>query len=65
MLRTIRNLIQKLGDNQGAINTATEFLSTGHGEVNQRLDYAMNHQLPDAHPLAGFVRNAFIYAFFI
>jgi ADP-ribosylglycohydrolase len=61
---TIRHLIQTPGDSEGALNTATEFLSTGHVEVNQWLDDAMNHQLPDAHPLAGFVRYAFTYAFF-
>jgi hypothetical protein len=59
----IRHLIQNPGDNKGAFNAAKDFVKTESPEVLQWLEDAQVGNLPPAHPMAGFVRYGFTYAF--
>lgn len=59
----IRHLIQKPGDHKGAFKAAKDFVKTESPEVLQWLEDAAEGNLPPAHPMAGFVRYGFTYAF--
>lgn len=59
----IRHLIQQPGDHKGAFLEAKNFVKSESQEVMQWLDEAAAGNLPPAHPMAGFVRYAFTYAF--
>jgi ADP-ribosylglycohydrolase len=59
----VRHLILRPGDCDGAISVAHAYLAGEHNEALEWLDEAIEGQLPDAHPQAGFVRIAFTYAF--
>jgi ADP-ribosyl-[dinitrogen reductase] hydrolase len=59
----LRHLMLKPGDNAGAIVAAQTYVQVHSKEVSAWLADAVSGQLPDAHPLAGFVRYGFTYAF--
>jgi ADP-ribosylglycohydrolase len=60
----VRHLVLHPGDSDGAINAAREHLKAEHNEALEWLDEAIEGQLPNAHPQAGYVRIAFTYAFY-
>ena len=59
----IRHLIQKPGDHRGAFAAALSHAQSTSEEVSQWLQDAQEGNLPPAHPMAGFVRYGFTYAF--
>jgi ADP-ribosylglycohydrolase len=59
----VRHLILSPGDSEGAVNAAHAYLAAEHNEALEWLHEAIEGQLPDAHPQAGYVRIAFTYAF--
>ena len=59
----LRHLILSPGDSEGAVNAAHAYLAAEHNEALEWLDEAIEGQLPNAYPQAGFVRIAFTYAF--
>ena len=59
----IRHLIQKPGDHKGAFAAALSHAQSTSEEVSQWLQDAQEGNLPPAHPMAGFVRYGFTYAF--
>jgi ADP-ribosylglycohydrolase len=60
----IRHLIQKPGDHKGAFAVAQSHAQSTSEEVSQWLQDAQEGVLPPAHPMAGFVRYGFTYAFY-
>lgn len=60
----IRHLIQKPGDHKGAFAAALSHAQSTSEEVSQWLQDAQEGNLPPAHPMAGFVRYGFTYAFY-
>lgn len=64
----IRHLLQDVEGYVGAFNAAVEVVSVssdeGAEEVRSWLEDARQGNLPDCHPMAGFVRIAFTHAFF-
>ena len=60
----IRHLILNPGDRFGAITVAQNYLSGINSEVSVWIRDALSGEIPDASPHAGFVKIAFIYAFF-
>lgn len=59
----IRHLILQPSDASGAFEAAYEYATTASAEVLQWLKDAEEGELPDAHPMAGFIRIAFTHAF--
>lgn len=63
----IRHLLKQSGDISGAIAAARHALESGRDEGAEEvlgwLDDACAGELPDCHPMAGFVRIAFTHAF--
>ena len=59
----IRHLILNPGEGEQAIRTALSYLNDQGSEAAEWMTDAIEGQLPDAHPQAGFVRIAFTYAF--
>lgn len=59
----IRHLILNPGDSQGAISLAKNHAESKNEEVRSWIGDAMDGNLPDAVPQAGFVKYAFTYAF--
>jgi ADP-ribosylglycohydrolase len=51
------------GDNAGAIFAAQAYVQVQNKEVSAWLSDAVSGHLPDAFPMAGFVRYGFTYAF--
>lgn len=60
----IRQLILNPGDSEGAIATAYNYLQSTMNEATEWMENAIDGDLPDAHPQAGYVRIAFTYAFY-
>ncbi len=60
----IRHLIQKPGDHKGAFAVAQSYAESTSEEVSQWLKDAQEGVLPPAHPMDGFVRHGFTYAFY-
>lgn len=60
----IRYLILNPGDSDGAILVALNYLQGTMNEAAEWLENAIDGDLPDAHPQAGYVRIAFSYAFY-
>lgn len=60
----IRHLILNAGDSEGAITVAYNYLQASSNEASEWLEDALEGNLPDAHPQAGYVRIAFTYAFY-
>jgi ADP-ribosylglycohydrolase len=60
----IRHLIQEPGDHKGAFTVALSHAQSTSEEVSQWLQNAQEGELPPAHPMAGFVRYGFTYAFY-
>jgi ADP-ribosylglycohydrolase len=60
----IRHLIQQPGDHKGAFAVALSHAQSTNVEVSQWLQDAQEGELPPAHPMAGFVRYGFTYAFY-
>lgn len=60
----IRHLILNPGDSEGAVATAYNYLQSTMNEAAEWMENAINGDLPDAHPQAGYVRIAFTYAFY-
>jgi len=59
----LRHLMLMPGDNTGAIVAAQAYVQVQSKEVSAWLADAVSGHLPDAHPMAGFVRYGFTYAF--
>ncbi len=59
----IRHLVLNPGDSPGAVRTAREYLQAQGSEAGEWLDEALEGNLPEAHPQAGYVRIAFSHAF--
>jgi len=59
----IRHLILSPKDSVGAIDAARSYLGKYNSEVMQWLQNALDGELPEAQPQAGFVKIGFTYAF--
>ena len=59
----LRHLMLSPGDNAGAIFAAQAYVQVQSKEVSAWLSDAVSGHLPDALPMAGFVRYGFTYAF--
>lgn len=60
----IRHLILNPGDSDGAVSVAFNYLQSTMNEAAEWMENAIDGDLPDAHPQAGYVRIAFTYAFY-
>jgi ADP-ribosylglycohydrolase len=60
----IRHLILNPGDSEGAVASAYSYLQSTTNEAAEWMENAIDGDLPDAHPQAGYVRIAFTYAFY-
>lgn len=60
----IRHLILNPGDSEGAVLVAYNYLQSTINEAAEWMENAIDGDLPDAHPQAGYVRIAFTYAFY-
>ncbi len=60
----IRHLILNPGDSDGAFDIAYSYLQSSMNEATEWMGNAIEGDLPDAHPQAGYVRIAFTYAFY-
>jgi ADP-ribosyl-[dinitrogen reductase] hydrolase len=60
----IRHLILNPDDSEGAVAVAYNYLKNKMNEAAEWMENAIDGDLPDAHPQAGYVRIAFTYAFF-
>jgi ADP-ribosyl-[dinitrogen reductase] hydrolase len=60
----VRHLILNPGDSEGAVAVAYSYLQSTMNEAAEWMENAINGDLPDAHPQAGYVRIAFTYAFY-
>ena len=60
----IRHLVLNPGDSEGAVTAAYNYLQSSMNEAAEWMENAIDGDLPDAHPQAGYVRIAFTYAFY-
>lgn len=60
----VRHLILNPGDSEGAVAVAYSYLQSTMNEAAEWIENAIDGDLPDAHPQAGYVRIAFTYAFY-
>lgn len=60
----VRHLILNPGDSEGAVAVAYSYLQSTMNEAAEWMKNAIDGDLPDAHPQAGYVRIAFTYAFY-